>query len=258
MPVIAHEDDDGVLRQTPSLDGCNHTAHGVIEHMNAGGVLPASRILDVRHRPQAGNGGLNGVVGLVVRQVKEERTVVVAVDELCRLARHKIGEVGAVLVVLGVVPPQSVADAGSPVVAVRIVVDGAHLETDELVEALGPRADLGRHAEVPLAEDCRAVAATVQKFGQGRLVRLHSQVALDDAGMLAAGEQTGARRGADRRRHVVVGEAHAVCRQRVEVGCAQVDGAVTAQVGAAQVVGDDEDDVRRAHGQRLSSCAGSA
>ena len=47
-------------------------------------------------------------------------------------------------------------------------------------------------------------------------------------------------------------------RERGEVRGAQVAGAITAQVGAAQVVGDDEDDVRRAQDRRLSPCAGNA
>ena len=72
--------------------------------------------------------------------------------------------------------------------------------------------------------------------------------------VVASGEQRGASRGADRRAAVVLGAAHALGREPVDVGRGQDGVAVAAQVAVAQVVGHDKDDV----GTRRRRCGSHA
>lgn len=244
MTMIAQEQNDRVFGQALGLDCGDHAAHGFVEDLHTGSVLPAPWLFDMRHCLQAGRGRLDWIMRLVIWQVEKEGTAVVAVDEGCRFPGYEIREIGALFVVCCIILPKSVTDTGTPVVGVGIIVEGAHLEADELIEALGLRAVIGWYAEVPLAEDCRAVAVAAKQFGQRCLLCLETDISLQDAGMLAPRQQTGARWGTGRGCDVVVGETHAPRRQGVEVRCAQVVGTITTQIGAAQIVGDDEDDIR--------------
>ena len=106
-------------------------------------------------------------------------------------------------------------------------------------------------AEVPLADDGRRVAGLLQGLRQRAL--LQRQAVLrprpDHADLqpvphrIAARHQGGPRRGADRL-HVELLEPRARRRELVEVRRLDLLAAVEADVGIAQVVGQDEDDVR--------------
>ena len=108
-------------------------------------------------------------------------------------------------------------------------------------------------AESPFAESAGAVAVAAEQLGD-RLLRLgdgplafrfHFTVVPDKgvAGVLA-GHEHAARRRADGVAAVVAREAHALRGQAVEVGCLDFFLPVAAQLRVAQVVGEDEDDVR--------------
>jgi len=96
---------------------------------------------------------------------------------------------------------------------------------------------------VPLAEVGGGVAVFLEHFGDGRfaLQQMHLVKPFGDDGIdsgadvVAAGEKGGARRGADRRSGMEIGEAHAFGGQVVENG--RLDRPpVTADVAVPEVV----------------------
>ena len=92
--------------------------------------------------------------------------------------------------------------------------------------------------QVPLAHHNREVAGPSEHFGDGR-----TATQLVAAGLVAveAGEQGHTRR-VTLGRIIEIGEAQAVVRQRVQTRCGDL-GAIAAQIGKAEVVRHDEDDI---------------
>ena len=180
-------------------------------------------------------------------------------DELDRLVDEVLGQVVALL--------------GRPrrldrvVVVDELGVPLARVAAQEAVEALeaapqrpavvrAGRRLVDARREVPLADHVRAVAVLEQHLGEHPVLERHDPVVagvaggeLGDAGhavavVVAAGDDAGAARRAERRRvHVV--EAQAVRRERVEVR-RRDRAAVAAEVTEPGVVEDDEEDVRGA------------
>ena len=206
--------------------------------------------------------GERGVVARLPRPVRrgvvhaeEERRRVGrgdALDEVDGAARDEVGEI-ALLAMLGLALPQVVRAAR---VAMAEVVDAARHRPEELVVARAQRAERGRIAEVPLAGERRAVAGRLQQRRQRRVLgrqaqrRAASALAVDrllggaaQPVLIAAGHQGEARRRAHRRVRVALREADALARHRVEHRRDRNAAAVAAEVGEAEVVGDDEDEV---------------
>ena len=137
------------------------------------------------------------------------------------------------------------------VVAVR---DPLARHAEEAVEALLERTARGvEAAHAPLAERGGRVAGALQRGRQGgdacgqRVLFAIADVAVvAGRGMagIIAGHQHGARRGADRVAGVMAGEDHPFTRQAVDVRRADDLLAVEADFAVAEVVGQDEDDVR--------------
>ena len=136
----------------------------------------------------------------------------------------------------------------APVVAVGIEVHAAGVEAVEVIEAVAVGVGFGRAAEVPFADACRGVAAGLENFGNGELPGREREAIGAHAGVLreAAGQDGGARGGADGRVGVPVLEHGPGSGQGVEVRGAHVMRAEAAEVPAAEVVGHDHDDIGRA------------
>ena len=197
--------------------------------------------------------------------------------------RSEIEEEGLLAVLLVDEPDCVVADQRRVVAllleerAVPLPVDQAaplageivHLADDvavEIVEAtvLRPVFPVGM-AEVPLADHQRLVARLLQRLRKRPLVRRQPiGVARKDdqrlqpiAHRVAAGHQFSARGRADR--HAVeILEPDALGRELVDIGCPDLASAI-AEVGVAEVVGHDEDDVgpwRLRARRRRGGCSG--
>src|SRR5213078_2735675 len=92
---------------------------------------------------------------------------------------------------------------------VREVVDAAAAEAPEMVVAALQGAVVGQRAEMPLADEGRAIARFAQQRGESRMVRRQAGLAGlardrlfetdGQAVLIAAGDERGARRGADGR-----------------------------------------------------------
>jgi hypothetical protein len=176
-----------------------------------------------------------------------------AVLGLQKLDRPVAEQVGAVAGRVDLLRAQAhIVDA---VAAVRvIVVDHVTQETVEVVETALVRRVGGFEPEVPLADEAGAITGrleqTRQQHGVGRQVAPtvfgvstdHSGDA-DGVGILSR-EQRGARRRADRAVRVKVVEPHPVADQCVDVGRFEVGRAVAGEIAVAQIVDEDDDDVR--------------
>ena len=128
-------------------------------------------------------------------------------------------------------------------------------KTEELVVTAPQGMEGSGAAEVPLAHQRGCVTGFPQPLGQGSLVRWQpdlrvgvggsDRVALEaEAGLVAPGDHRRTGRRADRRRHVAVGEAHALGGETVEVGRGHVAPSLAARFTIAEVVGDEQDKVR--------------
>jgi len=140
----------------------------------------------------------------------------------------------------------------------------AALGFDRLVEAALGRMVVGRTAEVPLPEHRGRVAGLLELVGEGVALERELRDVIDRAkrtslpveavdradrigagtGAVLAGEQGGAGRGAVLA-VVVVGEAHALRGEPVDIRGLVILAPEGAEIGPAEVVGQHEDDVGR-------------
>jgi hypothetical protein len=121
-----------------------------------------------------------------------------------------------------------------------------------------------RIAEVPLADHAGAVALLLQQLRQQHFVGTDAKrrtrpknatgrngaigarsddVAHADAHRIASGHERRPRRGARRGRHVEVREPQPLARHPIEMRRVHVDGAKAGEIGVAQVIGQDDDEV---------------
>jgi len=141
------------------------------------------------------------------------------------------------------------------VAAVIEVVGGAAEDAEEAVVAALERAVVRQIAEMPFAHQARAVARLLEQRRQGRMARRQPDTlrrrrvdrlfqADRQAHLIAPGDQPGARRRAVGGIGIALREPQPLERQAVDVRRRVVALAVAAHVGIAEVVGEDEDDVR--------------
>ena len=169
----------------------------------------------------------------------------------------RIGRVGAVRQLL-VDRERRVVEREPPIVVVevrRVVVVRVALAVvaEEVVEALPQRVALGAgRAEPPLPHGGGRVALGLQELGdrdrrrRQRHLPLGLQLAVVPDGRVPRvlpGQEDAARGRADGVPRVVLREAHALGGEAVERGRADLLLSVAAELGVAEVVGEDEDDV---------------
>ena len=183
------------------------------------------------------------------------------------LHRALVDEIGEVAVAFHGLHP--VAQGGRAVVVFVLVVIGVAEELAEiLVEAALRGVELVAVAEMPFAEGARGVAGGLQPIRNGGLAereaeavdiglgdpravyaaRLLDHVAKrelkSDALLPAAGHEAGARGRAHGGIGVEIGKLHALGREAIDVGRLDVGRAHAAEVAVAEIIGEDEDDVR--------------
>jgi len=195
------------------------------------------------------------VVRSVVREIEEERFAPVLVDEPLRMSADQVGQVAVFVLETLAVPPVRAAHP----IDVRVVVDVAAHETPELVETVQRRFELRQVTEVPLAEHRGPVAELAEALGDRvglgvdalvveRTVRVGEQHGGNPGPVLvAARDQAGAGRRADRAAGVEVGQHHAARGKPVQVR--RLYPAIErADIAVAEIVRHDEDDVGRLAG----------
>ena len=265
--VVRREERAGAVGESQPLELGHDLAYAVVHCADHGRHdLPVPRQMPeavhvLRRR-------VHGVVRRVVRHVEEERLAGLrrGAEILDGLPRGRLGEVLAVVPHLPAVLPQVVrgvlpgpAAIHAPVEDVGVVVDAPGEEAVPVVEAVVLRAGARGQAEVPLAGHERPVAERLQRrrdgghfprqAGGGPVTgqdRPHARVA-----GVSPRQQARARRRADGRVGVPVGEARAAGRQAVQVRRPEVRRPHARQVAVALIVRQEHDEVRLAH--RLSS-----
>ena len=206
----------------------------------------------------------------VVRQVQEERVILVLLDEL----HGVLGVPGRELVLVfvrdlrdahlvafeqdqvGVAALSPGVGGGQPdqfrVKRPHVVRVG---QAEVFIEPVAQGQKLRGVAEMPFAEDGGGVAALLDQLRQGHLPLADShlgsrrQRAVNaDSVRVAAREQSRARGGAHRLGHVEVAELAAFRSEPVQVWRPEAFGAEHADVRVALVVGEDDDNVRERGG----------
>jgi len=186
----------------------------------------------------------------VMRQVKEERLLLMPANEIHRPIRQEIGQVSALGVFNRRLRGELKMHAGADNRLIKTALAG--------VVTLSV-------AEVPLAEHTRRVAGPLQGLGEGDFIerqpddvvhrpqRAAAPVEPIDAadgidagaGAVLAAHERGAGGGAVWAAGIAAGKSDAACRHPINVGRFVILAAITTHVRIAKVVGENENDVRR-------------
>ncbi len=258
--VVAHEHDDRAVRETQFIEPLQQHSYALVDGFQLGGQVG---IVLRRVGALAGVGlafVLGDQLGLahqssvdgIMAQVEEERLVVVPLDEVDRFAVEAVDQVFSRA-------GQMLVDRG--IEMVRMVVasaaDSVRLADDHFVEAVRRWRDFlgaGRSVagEMPFADEPRGVAALLEQFGERQQIRremlgiVRTQVVVNAGpNRILPGHQRGAKRRADGRGGIGLGESHALAGQAVEMRRFVEAVATAAQLGPSKVVGQHEDHVRR-------------
>jgi hypothetical protein len=180
-----------------------------------------------------------------------ERPVLVPPDEVARLAGQRMGEIGA-----GPCRFLTVKYAGhAAVIDLREIGNAGVMHAVEFVEAAFERSEFRRRAAMPFAEQAGAIALLPEIARQGWKFRLQPDIVamhfaqdrLEQAsGMargIAPGHQRQPRRRTRRGAGITVHELHALFGHAVEMRRREIRPSVTGQIGPAEIVGEDEDDI---------------
>ena len=210
--------------------------------------------------------GLDGGVYGIVPEVEEEGLLAIVVDEADGFVGEAIGEVFFVLAGL------KAGDVGPGVLGVCIGVEkgsglASVVASDVDLEAVGLGevllVFLAVGLQVPLADVGGLIASIAEGFGDGDFVQWQAADGLwsdelvswatwpGDAAVVGefdpawvfAGHDAGAGWRADGIGRIGIGEAHALAGEPIDVRRLVEGGAVTAKVGPAEVVDENEDDV---------------
>ena len=169
---------------------------------------------------------------------------------------EQFGEV-ACLVDLGVLIPQVLGNVGAGAGFVGEVVEAASAKSVEVVVATLERSIVREPAEVPLADEGGAVSRLAEEGRQCWLLRRQAgemrigerlKEAAWKAVLIAAGDEGDAGGAADGGVCVGLGEAHAFGGEAVDVEGLVFAAAIAGDVGVAEIVGHDVDDVGRRRG----------
>lgn len=239
---------DGVVELAELLELGDESPDGSVCVVD-GAVVDGSLILERTIPGDDLVGGRNDGVGLVEPEVEEEGSVGVAFlvepgngfvnDELAGVTFHGPDGFAVAQKVGGIfLTGMSSIDQAEPVV-------------EAMFGRGGVVAIVYRHTEMPFTKVSGAVAFVFQDFGKRRFalqemhsVTLFTKDGIDSgADVVAASEEGGTGRRADRRPGMEVGEAHAFSGQVVENG-RLYRAAIAAEVAVAKVVDKQSDDVR--------------
>ena len=253
VPVVAHEDDDGVPAQLALFKTVENPAHAVVgggDHAGVGLPRHGQVLVALLELPV----GLFGVVGDVEGHVEEEGLVPMGVDVVEGAIRHQVREVLVALEDLHVVLVE-VVEALPVQEEVVVVVDETAEVAEVVVESLGQRIVAFLGTEMPFTENGGGIACLPENFRDGEFGSGHVPVAavaalavplgpVDHTRALgvAAGHEEGAGRATDRV-GVSLGEADPGSRQAVHGGSVEILRTVTVGVQGALVVGEEEDHV---------------
>ena len=247
--VVRHEDDQGLLLQTPFLEVGHETADVVINVLDHAVEAPpvTAEPVALEFLPLACRGDEGPVRG-VGRNVSEEGFVPVLPDPAQGLGEEHISaEAGGFHEAAVVMDDRILVGIAR---RVHRLGNAARAVNKDLVKAALSGSVTGSVAEVPFAKNAGDVARFCQVLGQGGGRGSQTFPATPGVGDpilegVVARHQGGAGGGAGRA-DVEVGEADTTCVQGIEVRGFQPRVAVASELGVALVIGEYQDDVRAA------------
>ena len=136
----------------------------------------------------------------------------------------------------------------------REVIDRAAAETIEIVVTALQRAEIGQPPQMPFADQSGLVTGPFQERRQGRMGRRQTDLARHTRAqrllepdlrsvLVTPGNQRDAGGGADRGIGVGLRKAHALGGDAVDIGRREVAAAIAGDIGIAEVVGENEQNV---------------
>ena len=137
----------------------------------------------------------------------------------------------------------------------REVIDRAAAETIEIVVAALQRTEIGQPPQMPFADQRGLVTGLLQERRQGRMLRRQTDLARHTRAqrlfepdgqpvLVTPGNQRDAGGGADRGIGIGLREAHTLGGDAIDVGRREIAAAVAGDIGIAEVVGENEQNVR--------------
>ena len=267
--VVGEKDDDRVLREAEGIDLGHQRADRVVEALDHRAIdrIPL-RIRRVSFRPVlpdqfrlALHRGMNREAPVV----EEERPFAILAHELGGFQGHPVFNMLPIPSLAGPESPRrEIASAGTRPRRVGQI----HVETvPKRIVRLAP--------QMPLPEMAGAIAGFLEGLGQGEVLMSEASDALREQrrliglgsgpqalfenfpfemparprnanpGGMETGKDAGPSRGADRSGRIGIGEGHATVGQPIDIGRLVEFAAVERGVPPAQVIGQNEDHVRR-------------
>ncbi len=257
MPaVVGEENDEGIVGEFESTQGCEHRPDAVVrtlDHGGIGGILVSlGRFFGLVLLLEFWL-CLNRGMHRIMSQIEEEGLVLVGFDELACLDTEPVGQVFALFLVFQIrilVRTMVTASAGT----------APRLARDVYVETLRGRVI----SQVPFAHGCGNVSPVLQGFAHshellcqmgrvlnGNKLSMLRQTSIRIAhcinsmsGGILAGHQTGSTWSAVGSIGIGVHKDHAVLGQLIDVRALVIFRSHESEVGPAEVVDEKENDVR--------------
>ena len=189
-------------------------------------------------------------MGRVVGDFQEERFSGLLLDEANRARGDEVGHVSLFLDRRRILEEVALA-VSSPRVGVEI--DEAAQEAEKVVESVCVRTELRFVAQVPLPDESRAVAVVLQQPGQ-RMTRRGKSLfecgphaaerALEPYALLVSSGDEGGTSWRAQGSRIEVRQPHAILRKAIDVGRPDVRGAIAADVAVADIVRNNQNDIR--------------
>ena len=189
-------------------------------------------------------------MGRVVGDLQEERFSGSLLDEANGLRGNEVGHVSLFLDGHRVLEEVALA-VSSPRVGVEI--DEAAQEAEKVVESVRVRAELWFVAQVPLPDESRSVAVVLQQLGQ-RVARRGKSLfergphaaerPLEPYALLVSSGDEGGTSWRAKGSRIEVRQLYAILREAIDVWRPDIRGSIAADVAVADIVRNNQNDIR--------------
>jgi hypothetical protein len=138
---------------------------------------------------------------------------------------------------------------------VREVIDRTAAETIEIVVSALQRTEIGQPPQMPFADQRGLVTGLLQERRQGRMARRQTDLARRPRAqrlfepdrqpvLVTPSDQRDSGSGADRGIGISLREAHALGGDAVDIGRREIAAPIAGEIGIAEIVGENEKNVR--------------
>ena len=257
--VVAREDDDRVAGEAQPLQRAEHAPDLLIHPLDHRGIGRLGTAVEILHlldgrgafealRFRRVGGALPRPMRRAEVEAEQERPVEAgeSLERADRMVAQQVGQIARLMQRRVAIPQVGMIRHG-----VGEIIDRAAAEPPEMLISAFERSEARQGPEMPLADEPGFIAGVAQERRKSGVRRRDPDIAARDrlletdreAILVAAGDQRRARRRTNRAVGIGLSEPQSFGGQAIDVRRSKVRPAVAGQVGIAEVVGHDEQDV---------------